>query len=291
MKNISDQMKVKGESTWHLTWIRFKKNKLALIGLAIIFLMIFVAIFAPVVAPYSPIEQNLKERLQPPSLKHLFGTDEFGRDIFSRVIYGSRTALMVGIIVAAISAAIGVTLGLISGYFGGIVDEVIMRLVDIVWSFPSLILALAIVVILGPGLINAMIAIALVGWASYARVVRAETLSVKEELFVEAARAIGETDLRILISYIFPNVLSSVLVLVTYNIPSAIITASSLSFLGLGAQPPSPDWGLMLSTARTYLTIAPWYSIFPGLAIMITVLGFNFVGDGLRDAIQPERVG
>ncbi len=283
--------KVRAESTWYLTWLRFKRNKLALVGLGIIIVIVFIAIFAPVLAPYPPDEQHLKDRLQPPSSKYLFGTDEFGRDLFSRVLYGSRTALLVGIVVVAISATIGVTLGLISGYFGGWIDELIMRTVDIVWAFPALILALAIVVILGPGLINAMIAIALVGWASYARVVRAETLSVKEELFVEAARSIGESDLRILVSYIFPNVLSSILVLITYNIPSAIITASSLSFLGLGAQPPSPDWGLTIATARRYLTLAPWYSIFPGLAIMLTVLGFNFVGDGLRDAVQPERVG
>ncbi|AEC51590.1 dipeptide ABC transporter, dipeptide-binding protein [Pyrococcus sp. NA2] len=275
---------------WHLTWLRFKKNKLGMIGLGIIIFWVLVAIFAPFIAPYSPVEQHLEDRLKPPCKEYWLGTDEFGRDIFSRIVYGSRIVLVVGIIVALISAAIGVTLGLISGYFGGKVDEIIMRTVDIVWAFPSLILALAIVAILGPGLINAMIAIALVGWASYARVVRAETLSVKEELFIEAARAIGESDLRILFSYILPNVMSSILVLITYNIPSAIITASSLSFLGLGAQPPSPDWGLMLSSARVYVTRAPWYSIFPGLAIMTLVLGFNFVGDGLRDAIQPEKV-
>ena len=206
------------------------------------------------------------------------------------MIYGTRVALAVGVVVVMISAVIGVTLGLVSGYFGGFIDEVIMRSVDIVWSFPALILALAIAVILGPGIINVMIAIALIGWARYARIVRGDTLSVKKELFVEGAKAIGEKNPKILISYIFPNVLSSILVLATYDIPSAIIIAASLSFLGLGAQPPTPDWGLMLSHARTYITMAPWYSIFPGVAIMITVLGFNFAGDGLRDAIQPERV-
>ena len=279
-----------GVSMWKLTWRRFRKNKLAMTGLVILCIIIAIAILAPVIAPYSPVEQHLEDRLQPPSSKYLFGTDELGRDILSRVLYGTQIALRVGVLVALISAAIGVTLGLISGYYGGIVDEVIMRIVDIVWSFPSLILALAIVSILGPGLINAMVAIALTMWASYARIVRGETLSVREELYIEAARAIGESDVRILFSYILPNVMSSILVLITYNIPSAIIIAASLSFLGLGAQPPTPDWGLMLSTARTYLTIAPWYSIFPGVAIMITVLAFNFIGDGLRDAIQPERV-
>ena len=279
-----------GVSMWKLTWRRFRKNKLAMTGLVILCIIIAIAILAPVIAPYSPVEQHLEDRLQPPSSKYLFGTDELGRDILSRVLYGTQIALRVGVLVALISAAIGVTLGLISGYYGGIVDEVIMRIVDIVWSFPSLILALAIVSILGPGLINAMVAIALTMWASYARIVRGETLSVREELYIEAARAIGESDIRILFSYILPNVMSSILVLITYNIPSAIIVAASLSFLGLGAQPPTPDWGLMLSTARTYLTIAPWYSIFPGVAIMITVLAFNFIGDGLRDAIQPERV-
>ncbi|MCD6084903.1 MAG: ABC transporter permease [Desulfurococcales archaeon] len=279
-----------GVSMWKLTWRRFRKNKLAMTGLVILCIIIAIAILAPVIAPYSPVEQHLEDRLQPPSSKYLFGTDELGRDILSRVLYGTQIALRVGVLVALISAAIGVTLGLISGYYGGIVDEVLMRIVDIVWSFPSLILALAIVSILGPGLINAMVAIALTMWASYARIVRGETLSVREELYIEAARAIGESDIRILFSYILPNVMSSILVLITYNIPSAIIVAASLSFLGLGAQPPTPDWGLMLSTARTYLTIAPWYSIFPGVAIMITVLAFNFIGDGLRDAIQPERV-
>jgi len=284
------ERKAVGVSMWKLTWRRFRKNKLGMAGLVMICIIVTIAVLAPVIAPYSPIEQHLEDRLQPPSSKYLFGTDELGRDIFSRVLYGSRIALSVGVLVALISAAIGVTLGLVSGYYGGIVDEVIMRIVDIVWSFPSLILALAIVSILGPGLINAMIAIALTMWASYARIVRGETLSVKEEPYIEAARAIGESDIRILFSYILPNVMSSILVLITYNIPSAIIIASSLSFLGLGAQPPTPDWGLMLSTARTYLTIAPWYSIFPGIAIMFTVLAFNFIGDGLRDAIQPERV-
>jgi len=284
------ERKAVGVSMWKLTWRRFRKNKLGMAGLVMICIIVTIAVLAPVIAPYSPIEQHLEDRLQPPSSKYLFGTDELGRDIFSRVLYGSRIALSVGVLVALISAAIGVSLGLVSGYYGGIVDEVIMRIVDIVWSFPSLILALAIVSILGPGLINAMIAIALTMWASYARIVRGETLSVKEEPYIEAARAIGESDIRILFSYILPNVMSSILVLITYNIPSAIIIASSLSFLGLGAQPPTPDWGLMLSTARTYLTIAPWYSIFPGIAIMFTVLAFNFIGDGLRDAIQPERV-
>ncbi|MCD6278124.1 MAG: ABC transporter permease [Desulfurococcales archaeon] len=279
-----------GVSMWKLTWRRFRKNKLAMTGLVMLLIIVAISALAPLIAPYSPIEQHLEDRLQPPSPKYLFGTDELGRDILSRVLYGSRIALRVGVLVALISAAIGVTLGLISGYYGGIIDEVIMRIVDIVWSFPSLILALAIVSILGPGLINAMVAIALTMWASYARIVRGETLSVREELYIEAARAIGESDIRILFSYILPNVMSSILVLITYNIPSAIIIAASLSFLGLGAQPPTPDWGLMLSTARTYLTIAPWYSIFPGVAIMITVLSFNFIGDGLRDAIQPERV-
>jgi len=286
----SNKGKAVGESMWKITWRRFKKNKLAMVGLVLISIIVGIAIMAPVISPYSPIEQHLQDRLQPPSLKYFFGTDEFGRDIFSRVLHGSRIALVVGVMVAVIAATIGVTLGLISGYYGGIVDEVIMRIVDIVWSFPSLILALAIISIFGPGLTNAMIAIALTAWASYARIVRSETLSVKEELYIEAAISIGESDFRIIFYYILPNVMSSILVLLTYNIPSAIIVASSLSFLGLGAQPPTPDWGLMLASARTYLTIAPWYSIFPGLAIMITVLAFNFVGDGLRDAIQPERV-
>jgi len=284
------KQKDRGDSSWKIAWNRFKKNKLAMAGLVIVTLVCIVPLLAPFIAPYSPIEQNRPNRLKPPSYDHLFGTDEFGRDIFSRIVYGTRTALAIGVIVVLISAVIGVTLGLISGYYGGIIDEIIMRTVDTVWSFPSLILALAIVVILGPGITNVMIAIALVGWASYARIVRGDTLSKKEELFIEAARAMGEKDSKILISYVFPNVLSSILVVATYDIPSAIIVAASLSFLGLGAQPPTPDWGLMLSYGRTYITLAPWYSIFPGLAIMITVLGFNFIGDGLRDALQPERM-
>jgi len=277
-----------GETEWSIVLRRFKKNKLAVAGLIIVGIVLLIAIFAPLIAPYSPVNQNLSERISSPSKTHLLGTDEYGRDVLSRIIYGSRIALMLGVVVVAIEVIIGVTLGLISGYFGGKIDQIIMRTVDVVWAFPALILALAIVVILGPGIFNVMIAIGIVGWARYARVVRGEVLSVKEEAIVEAARAIGEKDSRIIISYIFPNVVPSILVLATLDIPGIIITGASLSFLGLGAQPPTACWGAMLAEGRAYLELAPWLATFPGLAIMFTVLGFNFVGDGLRDASQPE---
>lgn len=267
---------------------RFKKNKTAVFGLIIVVILIFVALFAPYIAPYKYDEVNYSESLKPPSSKHLFGTDILGRDIFSRIIYGSRVSLEVGIIAVAISVIIGVTLGLISGYFGGWLDALIMRLVDITYSFPFLLFAIAIMTILGPGMINVFIAIGIINWAWFARVTRGSVLSAKEQEYVLAAVAMGASPGRIMFKHIMPNVIAPVIVGAALNSGYAILAEAALSFLGIGVQPPYPSWGLMLSDARNYISTAPWMTIYPGLAIALTVLGFILLGNGLRDAIDPR---
>lgn len=269
---------------------RLKKNKMAMTGFVIIALLILVAILAPLFSPHDPIEQHLNLRLLSSSWQYPLGTDDLGRCIMSRLIYGTRVSLQVGIIVVGITAISGTLLGLVAGYSGGIVDEVIMRIVDVFLAFPGLILALVIAGFLGPGLFNVMLALSVVGWTKYARVVRGCVLSVKEKAFVEAARALGGGNFYIMFRHVLPEALPSVIVLATLGMGGVILSAAALSFLGLGAQPPMPEWGSMLNSGRTFLQVAPRLTIFPGLAIMITVLAFNFSGDGLRDAFDIRQV-
>ena len=267
---------------------QLRKNKMALIGLAIILLLVIVAAIAPVFVPHHPYEQDLEKAFLPPSLEYPFGTDDFGRCIFSRIIFGTRISLAIGVVVTAISAVTGIILGMLAGFYSGIVDEVIMRIVDIFLAFPGLILALVIAGLLGPGMFNVLFALSLVGWMGYARVVRGVVMAEKEKNFVETARALGAGSLYIMYRHLLPNVLAPVIVMATLGIGQAILAAAGLSFLGLGAQPPVPVWGSMLNDGKIYLQTAPHLTIFPGLAIMITVLSFNFLGDGLRDLFDPR---
>lgn len=277
------------KSSKKLALQQLKKNKIAIIGLIIIITLAFIALFAPFIAPHDPIEQNLEMRLLPPCREYPMGTDDLGRCLLSRIIYGARVSLQLGVIVVGIITVIGVTLGLISGYYGGIVDEIIMRLVDVVLAFPGIILALAVAGALGPGLFNVMLALAMVGWTGLARVVRGSVLSVKQKEFVESARALGCSDLHIMTRHILPNVMAPVIVLATLDMAFIILAAAGLSFLGLGAQPPTPEWGSMLNNGRAFMRTAPHLTTFPGLAIMVAVLAFNFLGDGLRDVLDPRQ--
>lgn len=267
---------------------RLFRSKGAVFGASIIVLLIVCAILAPLIAPYEYDEMNLPELLQAPSQKHLFGTDELGRDIFSRVVFGSRISLQIATIAVGVSLMIGLVLGALAGYYGGVVDFGISALTDTAWAFPMTLLAIAFIAALGPGLVNVMIAVALVSWAGYARLVRGQFLSLREQEFVEAARVLGMSDMRIIFRHILPNSLAPIIVLTTLEVPKAIIVESSLSFLGLGAQPPTPSWGSIISSGRSFIDTAPWISFFPGLMIMLVVLGFNLFGDALRDALDPR---
>jgi peptide/nickel transport system permease protein len=258
----------------------------AKIGLVLIGIFLFLAIFGPLLAPYHPLDQNLGERFLPPSKEHLFGTDQLGRDIFSRILYGSRISLVMGLVVTSILFILGTTLGLIAGYFGGMIDEVIMRLTDMFLAFPSLILAMAVAAALGPGLFNTMVTIAFVGWPRYARLARACCLQVKEETYIEAARAIGVSNGSIIFSHVLPVIVSPLVVQATINLGGVILLAAGLGFLGLGAQPPRPEWGLMISEGRRFISDQWWVAGFPGIMILIVVLGFNLVGDSLRDVLD-----
>ena len=264
-----------------------RQNKLAAFSAVLILLMILIAVFAPVAAPYDHLKQSLADRLQPPSTAHWLGTDELGRDVLSRIIFGARISLTIGLVPTLISMSIGTILGMCAGFYGGKADFIIMRLADVMLAFPSLLLAMVVMYTMGGGLINIFIALSLVNWASTARVVRAQTLSLKEKEYVEAARSIGVKRWRIMFRHILPNCLPSLIVLFTLNIPSAILSEASLSFLGVGAQPPSASWGLMVVRGKKYLFSEPWLSIAPSAAIMIVTLAFNFLGDGLRDVLDP----
>lgn len=269
--------------------LRFKKNRLALIGLGIITILALLAIFAPFITPYDPSEfVGIIGTPQPPSLKHPFGTDVYGRDYFSRAIYGGRISLTVGLVAVSISVIIGTILGALSGYYGGIIDSLIMRLVDVMLSFPSFFLILTIQAILSPSIYNVMIVIGITSWMGVARLVRGQILSLKEIEFVESARAVGASDFRIIFRHILPNSLAPVIVAATLGVASAILIESALSFLGLGVQPPTPSWGNMLQDAQNYMRESWWLAFFPGILIAITVLSFNFLGDGLRDALDPR---
>ncbi|MBQ4842536.1 MULTISPECIES: ABC transporter permease [Bacillus] len=267
---------------------QFFQHKLAVIGSVIVFLFLILAIFAPLIAPYGINEQSLGERFSAPSAAHWFGTDDFGRDIFSRVVHGARISLWVGFFSVLGSVILGTLLGLIAGYGGRVLDAVISRLFDILLAFPSILLAIAIVSILGPSLQNALIAIAIINVPTFGRLVRSKVLSIKQEEYVLAAKAVGMSNRRIVLRHILPNSMVPVIVQATLAIGTAIIEAAALGFLGLGAQAPSPEWGKMLADARPYLIQAPWTLFFPGIAIMLTVLGFNLMGDGLRDTLDPK---
>jgi peptide/nickel transport system permease protein len=273
---------------WQDKWRQVARNRSALAGMVLLLALALIALLAPVLAPYPPDKMDLKHPLHPPSAEHLLGTDELGRDVTSRLIFGSRISLSVGFIVQGIALLIGVSLGAAAGYFGGTLDLVIMRGVDLVMAFPFLILAIAVVSILGPSLFNLMLVLGGVVWVDYARVVRGMVLSIKEEEYILAARVIGAGSGRILWQHVLPNCLGVIIVQATFGMASAILAASALSFLGMGAQPPSAEWGAMLSAARPYLRRLPLMSIAPGAAIMLTVLAINFVGDALRDAFDPQ---
>ncbi|WP_053218641.1 nickel transporter permease [Virgibacillus senegalensis] len=278
----------KSSSLWLDALSRLVKSKTSFIGLLIILLLIVIAVMAPVVATHDPTEQQLLDRYLAPSADHWLGTDELGRDIYSRIVYGTRISIQIGLIAVGISAVIGILLGGIAGYFGRWIDQIIMRLIDILMAFPSILLAIALVAVLGASLTNAMIAIGIVGVPQFARIVRSTVLSVKETEYIEAARAIGAKNNRILFQHVLPNCLAPIIVQATLSIGTAILDAAGLSFLGLGAQPPSPEWGAMLSDGRAALQTAPWVVAFPGMAIFLVVLGFNLFGDGLRDALDPR---
>lgn len=267
----------------------FRENRMAAVSFAVIILFILAAVFAPLLTPYSWEEMDLIHRLNPPSAAHLFGTDEAGRDIFTRMLYGSRVSLLVGILPSMVSLAIGSLLGVTAGYYGGWLDAVIMRLADIVLAFPSMLLAMVLMYMLGGGLFNVFLTLSLVNWASAARIIRAETLQLKEREFVESARAIGVRSPKIIFRHILPNCVPTIIVLFTLNIPDSILTESSLSFLGLGVQPPAASWGLMVNAGRQFFYTSPWLCLFPGIAVMIIVLAFHFLGDGLRDILDPRR--
>lgn len=279
---------MRAESPWRIALRILVRNRVAMSGLAILVLMSLLAVLAPAIAPYDPDAVDILHQLEAPSKAHILGTDLYGRDIFSRILYGGRITLVVGLIAVGIAASIGIVLGLIAGFYGGAVDSIIMRLVDVLLAFPRILLALSIVGMLGPGLLNVMVAVGIAGITGYARLVRGSVLSAKENVYVEAARVVGCPDRIILRRHLLPNVIGPVIVLATLDVAAAILSASSLSFLGLGVQPPTAEWGAMLNEGRQYLRTAPWITLFPGLAIMISVLSINMLGDGLRDALDPR---
>lgn len=268
---------------------RVLSNKLALSGLVFILIIITIAIFAPSISPHDPYKINVYKVLEPPSKEHLFGTDELGRDVLSRILYGARVSLKVGFIAMGIAILTGTLLGAIAGYYGGIIDSIIMRIVDVMLSFPTLFLILAVVAVLEPSIYIIMVVIGLTGWMDVARLVRAEVLSLKEREFVLAARAMGASSARIIFKHILPNALYPVIVAATFSVGGAILIESGLSFLGLGIQPPEPSWGGILSVGKDYITVAWWMSLFPGIAIFLTVLSFNLLGEALRDALDPKK--
>ncbi|KKX33356.1 nickel transporter permease [Rhizobium sp. LC145] len=269
-------------------WLKFRLHPLGLVGLAVIILLILVAVAAPVLTQYDPIVQDMASRLAPPSAEHWLGTDNFGRDVFARIIYGARTTLYIIILVTVIVAPIGLLIGTCSGYFGGVVDEILMRITDIFLSFPGLVLALGFAAALGPGITNAIIAISLTAWPPIARLARAETLSLRNADFIAAVRLQGASSMAIITRHILPMCIPSVIVRVTLNMAGIIITAAGLGFLGLGAQPPWPEWGAMAATGREFMLDSPWVIAAPGIAIALVSLAFNLVGDALRDVLDPR---
>ncbi len=272
-------------------WLHFVRNPLSLLGMVIIVLLVLTGIFGPFLAPYDPTAIVPLDRLQPPSLEHLLGTDELGRDVFSRIIIGARISLEIGISIVFLSSFIGTAIGLVSGYFGGMVDHVLMRLTDIFISLPTLILAIAMTAALGPSLPNAVLAMVIVWWPIYARLVRGEVLAVKRRDFIKAMKVVGANPARIIICHVLPNTIDTVVVRASIDFGNAVMFCASLSFIGLGAQPPTPEWGAMVTSGRDYLRDAWWLVTFSGLAIFVTVMGFNLLGDGIRDFLDPRIKG
>jgi peptide/nickel transport system permease protein len=266
---------------------QIRRHPIGFIGLLIVFFVLLLALLAPVIAPFEPSAQAAR-RLLPPSGEHWMGTDELGRDVFSRIVYGARTSLYVGLLSVSLASVLGITIGVLAGFIGGTFDNVIMRVVDIIFAFPTLVLAIVIAGLLGPSLTNAMIAIAIVFSPNFARVARGSVLTVKNELYLEAARVVGGKEGHIIRRHILPNIMAPLVILATLSLSLAILAEAGLSFLGLGTQPPDPAWGMMLSQGRRFMELSPGLAIFPGLAIMITVMAFNFLGDGLRDALDPR---
>ncbi|MGB9839574.1 ABC transporter permease [Thermovenabulum sp.] len=283
-------------SFWQDAFKRLKRNRPAMIGLVIIILFTLLAILSPVLSPADPIKQDLSNRLKPPGSPsnickngiYILGSDEFGRDILSRILYGARISLSVGIISQILVTIVGVTMGSLAGYYGGKIDMLIMRLADILFAFPDLLFYIGVMFALGPSIYNVFVALALIGWAGMARLVRSQVISLREMEYIEAAKAQGLSDLRIILKHILPNCVGPIIVSITMGIPGAILAEASLSFLGLGVQPPTPSWGNMIYAARAYMRTNPMYSVWPGLAIMIMVFSFNLLGDGLRDAFDPK---
>ena len=275
-------------SFWNHVWNRLKGDSFAITGGTIVLILFSVALLAPLISPYDPSDVNTSILLEPPNMKHWLGTDELGRDVLSRMIYGARISLMVGFISVGIATVIGIIVGAISGYYGGMVDEVMMRFVDVMLTFPSFFLILAVIAMLEPSIVNVMIVIGLTGWMGVARLVRAEFLSLKERDFIPAARSIGQRDMVIIFRHLLPNAMAPVLVSATLGIAGAILTESALSFLGIGVQPPTPSWGSILTEGKNYIEFAWWLSVFPGMAILITVLAYNLLGESLRDALDTR---
>lgn len=282
--------KIKKRSQWQDVWIRLRKNKLAVVGFMIMIFMIASIVIASFVFDYEEdiLKQDLQNKLQPPSAEHWFGTDPYGRDLFARVLYGGRKSLFVGFAVVTFTLLIGGAFGAISGYYGGKVDNIIMRFMDVWLAIPEMLLAIAIVTAFGPGFRNLIIALVVAAIPKYARLVRASVMSVKGTEFIEAAKAVGSSDLRIILEHIIPNTLPVVIVQVTLGIGTTILIAAGLSFLGLGVKPPEPEWGIILAEGKDYIRYSPYPVLFPGLAIMLVVMSLNFIGDGLRDALDPK---
>lgn len=280
--------KNKKKSYWLEVWKRLRKNKMAMFGLFIIIMLFITAIFADVIAPYPYDEQDLINMFQTPSKAHLFGTDEFGRDIFSRVVYGSRISLEVGFIAVGISLIFGGVIGAVAGFYGGRIENILMRIMDVLLAIPQILLAIAIVAALGPSIANLMIAVGISSIPGYARIVRASVLTIREQEFIEAAKAAGSSDFRIIFKHILPNSMAPIIVQATIGVAIAILTAAGLSFIGLGIAPPTPEWGSMLSGGRSYIRDFPHMTLYPGLAIMVTIFALNLLGDGLRDALDPK---
>jgi peptide/nickel transport system permease protein len=274
---------------WKDSYILWRRNHLMVVGTSIIVFLLLVAAAAPLLATHDPYEQILPDRLFPPSAQHYFGTDSLGRDIYSRVVYGSRVTLSIAFLVAAISTPLGLVVGVLAGYFGGALDEILMRFSDVFLAFPKLILAIAFAAALGPGVENAIVAISVANWPSYARLARAETLSVRNNDYIQVIRSMGASNLRIMVGHITPMCLSSIIVRLSLDMGTIILTAAGLGFLGLGAQPPVPEWGLMVSDGRQFLVDQWWVSTLPGFAILVVVMGFNLMGDGFRDILDPHQ--
>lgn len=273
---------------FRIRWVYFRQHRLALVGAGIVVALLVVALLAPIIAPRNPIEQDLYNRLRSPDLSYPLGTDDFGRDILSRIIYGSRISLRIGLISISIALLAGSIIGLAAGCRGGIIDSLVMRFMDIILAFPSILLAIAIVAVIGPGIENVMIAVSIVMVPQFARLVRASALSIRELPYIEATRALGSGEFRLMFRGVLPNCLAPLIVQATLSLGTAMLDAAGLSFLGLGAQPPTPEWGSMLSNGRELLLKAPWVMAFPGVAIFVVVLGLNFLGDGLRDVLDPR---